>query len=129
MVNLRILFIGDIVGECGLEYIENNLSRIQSENKINLVIANAENITNGRGLKKRDYQRLLNAGVSVITMGNHTFSQKEIREYIDDSKIVRPANFNTNIGKGYIGLDNLLIHLLHIYILILGNIPKFHMFY
>ena len=105
MINLRILFIGDIVGECGLEYIENNLSRIQSENKINLVIANAENITNGRGLKKRDYQRLLNAGVSVITMGNHTFSQKEIREYIDDSKIVRPANFNTNIGKGYITIN------------------------
>ncbi len=102
MIKLRILFIGDIVGECGLDYIEKNLSKIKSDNKINLVIANAENITNGRGLKKKDYQRLMSAGVSVITMGNHTFSQKEIKDYMDDSKIVRPANFNTNLGKGYI---------------------------
>lgn len=102
---LRILFIGDIVGEAGLEYLEKNLEKIKSENKINLVIANAENISNGRGLRKKDYQRLLKAGVSAMTMGNHTFSQKEIREYIDDSKIIRPANFNTNIGKGYITIN------------------------
>lgn len=101
---MRILFIGDIVGEVGLQYLENNLERIKQENKINLCIANAENITNGRGLRKKDYQRLMKSGVSAITLGNHTFSQREIKEYIDDARIARPANFNTDIGHGYINI-------------------------
>lgn len=98
---MRILFIGDIVGEIGLQYLEKNLQKIKDSEKINLVIANGENITNGRGLNYEHYNRLMKLGISLVTMGNHTFSQREIYEYIDNSKIVRPANFSTNIGKGY----------------------------
>lgn len=99
---MRILFIGDIVGEAGLSYLEKNLASIIRDNRINMVVANGENITNGRGLRLKDYQRLIKTGVSAVTMGNHTFSQREIKEYINDSKIARPANFSTNYGKGYV---------------------------
>lgn len=98
---MRILFIGDIVGQKGLEYLEKNLNRIRQENKINLVIANAENVTGGRGLNKEHYNRLMKLGIFALTMGNHTFSNKQIKEFINDSKIVRPANFNTDLGVGY----------------------------
>lgn len=101
---MRILYIGDLFGSRGLEYLERSLNKIKSENKINLVLVNGENVTNGRGLSKEHYLRLMKLGVFAITMGNHTFSQKQIREYIDDSKVIRPANLTTNIGKGYLTL-------------------------
>lgn len=101
---MRVLYIGDIVGNLGLEYLEKNLIKIIKDNKINLVIANAENVTKGRGLNKDDYSRLMKLGVCCLTMGNHTFSQKVIKDFIDESKIVRPANFNTDIGHGYMTL-------------------------
>lgn len=99
---MRILFIGDVVGEAGLDFLERRLNQIKQDNKINMVIVNGENITNGRGLKKKDYLRLMKCGASAITMGNHTFSNREIKEYIDEAKIARPANFNTDLGNGYI---------------------------
>lgn len=102
---MRILYIGDIVGTKGLEYLEKNLNKIKALHKINLVIANAENVTNGRGLNKEHYLRLMRLGIFALTMGNHTFSNKNIKDFIDDSKIIRPANFNTSYGKGYMILN------------------------
>ena len=102
---MRILFIGDIVGEAGIGYLEQNLAKIRQEYKINIVICNAENITNGRGLRKKDYDRLMKLGVFAITMGNHTFSQRDIKNYINASKVIRPANFNSNLGVGYLTLN------------------------
>ncbi|MGM9970971.1 MAG: TIGR00282 family metallophosphoesterase [Anaeroplasmataceae bacterium] len=102
---MRILYIGDIVGSKGLEFLEKNLNKIKNDNKINLVIANAENVTHGRGLNKEHYLRLMKLGIFALTMGNHTFSQRQIKEYINDSKIVRPANLTTEFGKGYMTLN------------------------
>ena len=65
---MRVLFIGDIVGEAGIVFLEQNLAKIRQEYKINIVICNAENITNGRGLRKKDYDRLMKLGVFAITM-------------------------------------------------------------
>lgn len=98
---MRILYIGDIVGELGLSFLERNLKNIVKDNKINVVIANAENVTNGRGLDIADYNRLMRLGIFALTMGNHTFSQRGIKTYINDSKIIRPANLTTTYGKGY----------------------------
>ena len=102
---MRVLFIGDIVGEAGIVFLEQNLAKIRQEYKINIVICNAENITNGRGLRKKDYDRLMKLGVFAITMGNHTFSQRDIKNYINASKVIRPANFNSNLGVGYLTLN------------------------
>lgn len=98
---MNILFIGDIFGEEGIKYLEDNLKKIKEENKINLVIANAENASYGKGLHFTHYKRLMNMGINMITMGNHTFSNVDIRNFIDKSNIVRPANLPTDFGYGY----------------------------
>ena len=98
---MNILFIGDLFGEESIDFLENNLERIKKENKINLCIANAENVTNGKGLSLRDYNRLKKLGFACFTMGNHTFSNKDIKDYIDDSIVIRPANLPCGYGDGY----------------------------
>jgi metallophosphoesterase (TIGR00282 family) len=98
---MRILFIGDIFGVEAIEGLEKNLERIKRDNKINLVIANAENVTGGKGLNLKHYQRLKKLGISCFTMGNHTFSNSEIKEFINDEpKIVRPLNWPCEYGSG-----------------------------
>lgn len=101
---MRILFIGDTCGDQMLDYLEENLAKIKSDLKINLTIANAENTTGGRGLSKNDYQRLLKCGIQGITMGNHTYSKFEIKSFIDEANICRPANFTDTPGKRYLSI-------------------------
>ena len=96
---MRILYLGDIVGEKSIEVLANNLDRIRKENRINLVFANCENVSQGSGLNQNDYKEIKKLGISGISMGNHTFSKSEIKKYIDDATIVRPANLNTKYGK------------------------------
>ncbi len=98
---MKILYIGDIFGELGLNYLKENLQNIRQEYKVNMIFVNGENVSGGKGLNFQHYQDLMKLGVSAITMGNHTFSNKEIREYINESKVIRPANLNTDLGKGY----------------------------
>lgn len=98
---MKILFIGDIYGERAVQLLERELSTIKKENQINLVIANGENACEGRGLNKDLYTRLMKAGVHLITLGNHAFSKREIKDFMDDANIVRPANLTTNHGVGY----------------------------
>lgn len=114
---MKILYIGDIYSSRALEYLEMNLERIKKDNKINVVIANAENTTNGRGLNLKHYTRLKQLGIAAITMGNHTFSNFEIKDYMNDASIARPANLNTKYGKdrlivNYNGTKILLINIL-----------------
>ncbi len=99
---MRILYLGDIVGDRALETITSNIARIRQEQKLNLIFANAENVCGGRGLNKVEYLALQKAGISVLTMGNHTYSKKEIIDFIDNSNIVRPANLVDAPGKGYL---------------------------
>ncbi len=96
---MRILYLGDIVGEKCLDVLEKNLERIKKENRINLVFANCENVSSGCGLTLNDYKKVKTLGIAGISMGNHTFSKSEIKKYINDATIVRPANLNTNYGK------------------------------
>ena len=98
---MNILFIGDLFGNDSVTFLEQNLNKIKQEYKVNLVIANAENVTYGKGLALKHYNRLRKLGISCFTMGNHTFSNSEIFDYIDDSNVIRPANIPGDIGKGY----------------------------
>lgn len=97
---MRILFIGDLYSDQAVQYLKSNLQRIKNENKINMVIVNGENTTNGRGINYAHYNELMKLGISAITMGNHAFSNRELKDFISDSKIVRPANFNEAPGSG-----------------------------
>lgn len=99
--SMNILFIGDIFGEEGLNFLEKHLPKLKVDNKINYVIVNAENVSFGRGMHYTHYNRLMKMGVNMVTMGNHAFSNHDILNFIDKSNIVRPANIPTDLGVGY----------------------------
>lgn len=102
---MRILFIGDIVGKYGLNYLKAKLPELKALYKPNLVIVNAENTTNGKGLNLRDYKELMSLNISCLTMGNHTFRNSEINTFIEGSKIARPMNILNQKGLGYVDIN------------------------
>ena len=104
---MNILIVGDVFSKLGRESLERNIKRIKEERKINFVIVNGENITHGRGMNEGHYLWLLNLGVNVITMGNHTWNQRSIANYIDDSKVlVRPMNYlEEKPGNGFVTVN------------------------
>ena len=75
---MRVLMIGDIIGKPGRNTLAALLPRLRQELHIDLVIANAENTAGGFGLTPKTAQELLNAGVDVMTSGNHIWDKKEI---------------------------------------------------
>ncbi|HSI67494.1 MAG TPA: TIGR00282 family metallophosphoesterase [Planococcus sp. (in: firmicutes)] len=99
---MKILFIGDIVGSVGREALESYLPRLKRKYAPDVIIANGENAAAGRGITENIYQELLFMGVDMITMGNHTWDQKEIFDFIDDvDYLIRPANFSSEApGRG-----------------------------
>lgn len=82
---MKVLFIGDIVGSIGRDTLEDYLPRLKRKYQPDVVIANGENAASGRGITKKIFQDLLFMGVDVVTMGNHTWDQKEIFDFIDDT--------------------------------------------
>jgi len=99
---LKILFIGDIVGNPGRRAVKEMIGLIRREEKYDFCIANAENAAGGSGITYVVAQELYKAGVDVITLGNHTWSKKEVYNFIDsDERIVRPINYPKGVpGKG-----------------------------
>lgn len=99
---MNILFIGDIVGNPGRKAVKEMIHRIKRERQIDFCIANGENAAGGSGITYVVAQELYKCGVHGITLGNHTWSKKEITNFIDsDKNIVRPANYPTELpGKG-----------------------------
>jgi len=91
---MRILFIGDIVGAPGRAIVEERLAGIIAREQLDLVIANGENAAAGFGITPHIADDLLEAGVEVISGGNHIWDRKEIKEYFPTQpRLVRPANF------------------------------------
>lgn len=92
---MNILFIGDVFGNVGREMIDKYLPELKKEYKLDFVIANAENVTHGKGLSQNHYFEMLNMGINCMTMGNHTFDRQEIVDWIDQANfLIRPANFS-----------------------------------
>jgi len=90
---MKILAIGDIYGKTGRKVLKSVISEVIKENGVDLVIANVENTTHGKGLIKRHYQELKECGIQIMTSGNHIFSCEETREFISDTKdLLRPLN-------------------------------------
>lgn len=99
--NLKILFLGDVVGRIGRNAVTDYLA--ENKNKYDFVILNAENASHGFGLTQKNYNQLSNAGVGCFTSGNHIWDKKEIFNYIDSAdKLVRPLNYPVGTrGEGY----------------------------
>lgn len=104
---MRILFIGDIVGDVGCEYLEKTLPKVKSDLKIDTVIANGENSAQGNGINPASARRILAAGVDAITTGNHAYRQQSMSDMFEESEvIIRPYNYGEdNLGKGICYLD------------------------
>jgi metallophosphoesterase (TIGR00282 family) len=107
---MNILYLGDVMGEAGLKVVEKMLPGLRSKHKIDLVIAQAENLSDGRGIKPGDFHRLLNAGVNFATGGNWTLHRKEFLDHLSDpdEPVIRPANYpdgTPGLGYKYIQTD------------------------
>lgn len=99
---MKILAVGDIVGRTGVDKLKEELPKIIKEYNIDFTIVNGENAADGMGLTEKMYKEILNSGANIVTMGNHTWAKREIFNFIDDEKIIRPANYpNNNPGKGF----------------------------
>lgn len=99
-----ILVIGDVVGRPGRQAVSALLPGLRQQYGLDLVVANAENAAGGLGLTSATVRELLDAGVDVLTSGNHIWAQKEIIPYLDgEMPVLRPLNYPPGVpGKGYI---------------------------
>ena len=102
MAEARILFIGDIVGGIGKRALLALLPGLREELDPTFVVVNAENAAGGLGLTPAIADELLEAGVDVITLGNHAYHRREILPYLaDEERIVRPGNYlRRHPGRG-----------------------------
>ena len=98
---MRILAVGDIVGETGVRKLKSELPRIKNTENIDFVITNGENSAGGMGINEKNFNDILEAGTDVVTMGNHTWGKKDIFKFIDHKQLLRPANYPKGVvGKG-----------------------------
>ncbi len=99
---MKIIFIGDIVGRSGRNAVEKKLPIVKEKYNPDVIIVNGENAASGYGLTKKIANELFSLGVNVITLGNHSWDQKEMLSYIEECpKIIRAINYPKNVpGKG-----------------------------
>ncbi len=99
---MKILAVGDIVGENGLKKLEEVLPNLKKQMNIDFVIVNGENVAGGMGITQKHFNLIIKCGADVVTLGNHTWSKKDIFTFIDDEKLIRPANYPKDVcGKGF----------------------------
>jgi len=101
---MNILCIGDVVGPQSVDFLCRNLWKIRKEYAISFVVANGENADLGNGLQENTAKTLFQAGVDVITSGNHIWQKSGIYSFLDDcDNLLRPANYpDSNPGHGYV---------------------------
>lgn len=104
---MNLLFVGDVVGEIGCDFLANKLYRIKQEHSIDLTVVNGENSAQGNGITPASANRLFSMGVDVITTGNHCFKRKESLDMFDSNNcLLRPANYPQGVvGHGTTVID------------------------
>ncbi len=101
---MRILMIGDIVGQVGRKAVATYLPKLNQMYSPDAIVANGENAaSNGRGIQREVVRELMDLGIHCITLGNHSWAHSEIFDFIDEEPyLIRPANFPSGTpGKGY----------------------------
>lgn len=108
---MRILMIGDVVGNPGRQAVQMALPGLRQQHHIDLVVANGENAAGGLGLTPETAQDLFDSGVDVITSGNHIWAHKEIIPYLEgEIPVIRPLNYPPGVpGRGYLIKGNCLV--------------------
>lgn len=97
------MMVGDIVGSPGRAVFAEVSAKLRGSGEVDFVVVNGENAAGGRGITDKLADELLAAGADVITLGDHTWDQKELKGYLDrEARIIRPANFAPGCpGKGW----------------------------
>ena len=104
---MRLLFIGDVVGESGCDMLASHLYRIKKDYAVDITVVNGENSAQGNGITPHSAKRLFSIGADVITTGNHCFRRKEAMPLYDSQEsLLRPANFPDEVqGHGVAFID------------------------
>ncbi len=103
---MKLLFIGDVVGEVGCRYLSRKLPQLRRELGADVTIVNGENSANGNGITAFSAEQLFHCGADMITTGNHAFQRKESLHIYENDCILRPANYSDACpGKGLGILD------------------------
>lgn len=107
---MNILYVGDIMGEPGIETVGKILPGLRTDRKIDLVIAQSENVSGGKGITVEDFSRLLKSGVDFCAGGNWSLYRQDIIPAMNDPRqpIIRPANYlegTPGLGQKYIQLN------------------------
>jgi metallophosphoesterase (TIGR00282 family) len=100
---MRILFLGDVMGRSGRTAIAENLPRLRDAWRLDFVVVNSENASNGVGLTGAHAKLLLDAGADCLTLGDHSFDQKDMMQFIEiEPRVLRPINYAKSApGKGF----------------------------
>ena len=102
----KLLFIGDVVGKSGCDFLKEKIYDIRKKHDIDYTIINGENSAQNNGITRFSADMLLNCGADVITTGNHCFKRRDSWAIYEDENILRPANYPEScIGKGIYILD------------------------
>lgn len=104
---MKVLFIGDIVGEPGRRAVSRVVPKLVAQHRIDVVIGNGENVAGGFGITPDLAEELFELGLSVITTGNHAWDKKEILDYFPrERRLLRPANYPDGVpGRGSIVIE------------------------
>ncbi len=103
---MKILFIGDIVASPGRTMVKELLPDLIKKHKVDLTLANAENLAHGRGATRGTIEEMMSVGVDYFTSGDHIFWQKGFEDDIEDLPVIRPANFPPgHPGEGHAVID------------------------
>jgi len=99
---MKVLYIGDIMGEPGRRAVARTIPRLVSQRKVDIIIGNGENVAGGFGITPDLAEELFEMGVSAITTGNHAWDKKEILDYFPrEHRLLRPANYPEGVpGQG-----------------------------
>ncbi|WP_102849372.1 TIGR00282 family metallophosphoesterase [Phaeobacter inhibens] len=100
---MRLLFLGDVMGRAGRKAISEHLPQMRKDWRLDFVVVNGENASNGMGLNGEHAKALLDAGADCLTLGDHAFDQKDMLQAIEkEPRIIRPLNFAKNApGRGF----------------------------
>ena len=102
---MRLLFLGDVVGAGGCDFLLRKLPEFKRKNNIDVCIANGENSAQGNGVIPKSCEAMLDSGVDMITLGNHTFKRFEIMDYLEgDVPVIRPYNYPAGAPGSGVGI-------------------------
>ncbi len=107
-MTINVLFIGDIIGQPGLDIARMWIPSLQKKYRTDIIIANGENVADGKGCTEKEAKELFALGVNVITGGNHTWDKPQSQDYLKkDPRSLRPLNYPKGThGNGYYVIES-----------------------